>query len=201
MAKQVEHLESGYVRVRKGQQQWVNSKGQTTDAEHYYNVLTGATLSIRQGQNIQREARAEQGQPKAPTIHRQGKINTKAVGTSELHGVTQSFVFYNLEDLITFAENVGIAPRNFALIQMRYKEWVGTGAQEGGSEKKKNVKYFNKKGEERYRTQQYGYATLSGYISRQDFENGDVDWEEIIAKYRNYTLGTNGRVYLYAVDK
>lgn len=73
-AQDIEYLPPGWRWVPAGKEKWITSTGEVSTARH--GRRGNETMSTRQVQNYQRARRAEQGTPKAPTVHRTGRIRT-----------------------------------------------------------------------------------------------------------------------------
>lgn len=73
-AQDIEFLPAGWRWVAAGKESWITSTGEVSTARH--GRKGNEVLSTRQVQNLQRTKRAEIGIPKAPTVHRTGRIRT-----------------------------------------------------------------------------------------------------------------------------
>lgn len=215
--RQIQGLPQGWKWVSVGQETWTTSTGATSTAKHAIDP-TGKRVSLRQAQNLQREARAAQGQPKPPSIPRTGKSRTikytqglvdrtkgGKTGTSlgvslyspERHGQAQSIVFYDFDGMKKWVE---AHPLNDmyknVTIQIRYTERL--------SEPTKTDSDPTKKG---------GYATLTPFRTADFFNDtvtseqanfGDLQnpWLQAEQKLGEFDMsGKNARIYLYMSER
>lgn len=213
--KSIDYLPPGWVWVyTKEHQAWTTSKGTTSYERHGYNTQTGATLSTRQVQNMQRSTRETAGTPKAPSIPRKGKTRTiiKNKGHqqggfgSDSVGEEQKLVFRNLDDARMYIAHYGV-PDGFqnALIQIRYSSRLKGPARAGTIRDGKQ-----------YVIPQ-GYATLTRYIEADsnnatlvtDAMNatlGDTRypnvWVQAEQKIQEFDMtGKSARVYIYFTQR
>lgn len=213
--KPIQYLGPGWVWVYADERQaWTTGKGNVSYERHGHNTLTGENLSTRQVQNRQREARAAQGIPKAPSIPRTGKTRTiiKNKGHqlggfgSESLGEERKLVFRTLNDARNYIAQQGV-PDGFqnALIQIHYTNRLKGPSRAGTS----------RDGREYIIPQ--GYATLTRYIEADgnnstivlDAMNatlGDTRypnvWQQAEQKIQEFDMtGKNARVYVYFTQR
>lgn len=204
--RQIEFAPVGY--------EWRSAGQDGVSARHALDP-SGNVISLRQAQNLQRAERARLGQPKAPTVQRQGRTkriinkglagdNTKAgqVGSlynPERHGRTESWVFRSFID----AQNYLITNKTpewakFGIIQIRFTERL-VGTDRIGSD---TVGVKN------------GYATISGFTNVEDLRDEAADeelhtdtktgnvWLNAQDRLENYDMsGDRARVYIFLREK
>lgn len=215
-AQDIEFLPAGWRWVAAGKETWITSTGQTSTARHARKG--NETLSTRQVQNVQRSVRKERGIPKAPTIHRTGRIrtikssgprskklqssNTKEGGIGSLyvgHGRTETYVFYTFDDaqqwalthdIPGFSEDDGLT-----IVQIRFTDRLKTSDRPGSDT-----------------TGGPGYAAITT-LDRSDLFFGNAvndthygsiiaPWEMARERIQNYDMsGKDARVYIYVTEE
>lgn len=212
-SKQIEFLPAGWEWRYKGEQQWTTAKGTASYERHAYNVNTGKTLSVRQAQNLQREERVRQGQPKAPTVQRTGRTkrivnkgqpgeNTKRGDVGSLynparHGKTETWVFRSLSDAQNYVTKNALPKwAKFGIIQVRFTERLVVTSKTGSDTRSKN-----------------GYASITPFRSTRDLveftdptlhARGEIDspWTVAENNISNYDMtGDRARVYIYLQER
>jgi hypothetical protein len=220
-ATDIEFLPPGWRWVPAGKESWITSEGKISTARHGRNG--NEVLSTRQVQNLQRAERAKEGVPKAPTVHRTGKIRTiknggprykkvqtdvtksehvqTGVGTlynEQRHGYTETWVFYSLSDAQQYMKSHGKPDwANWAILQIRFTDRLNATDRVGSDT-----------------TGGPGYATLGGFVHPKFLFGDYVDlstkgvletkspWEEARSRITNYDMtGDKARVYLYLMEK
>lgn len=209
-------LPPGWINVQKGSKNPDGSTGYTytdrtgatvhSNERHAYNVLSGETMSVRQYQTLQRKNREARGAPKPAPVQRTGKIRTRYGPSSgkggdfydpRLHGDTQVFIFRDIDTARVFAALDNTIPDkyNLFLIQIRYTQRLQPG-KENSDTRARN-----------------GYATLSAYVTRDEFQlaaalSGPIRgvpnvWDEAeTLLQQNFDMtGERARVYIYAAEK
>lgn len=194
------NLLPGYTWVYKGEETWTTSSGKKSDERHAI-TPDGKRISVRQAQNLQRTERVNVGQPKAPTIPRQGRTRrivgshhegSKSLYNPEVHGRSESWVFRSLDDAqVYFINNPPPEWARIAIIQIRFSERL-VATTKVGSDKvgKRN-----------------GYASISPYVDAQELPeqalgtqySGNVGnaFTEGFKNLRNYDMsGPSARVYV-----
>lgn len=220
-ATDIEFLPPGWRWIPAGKESWITSEGKVSTARHGRNG--NEVLSTRQVQNLQRAKRKEIGVPKAPTVHRTGRIRTikqggprykklqtdvtksntqdTGVGTlynAQRHGYTETWVFRTFDDAQQFMlthEKPDWASK--AILQIRFTDRLNTTDRVGSDE-----------------TGGPGYSTLTGFGSADEFFGNAVNdvargslgilppWEQARERINNYDMsGENARVYLYLMEK
>ena len=222
MRKDIEFLPAGWTWIPQGEETWITSTGQTSTARH--GRRGNETLSTRQVQNYQREKRAAQGTPKAPSIPRQGKIRTikgtgprsnklqtditkskknpTGVGTLynvERHGYSETYVFRTFDDAQQWAllnKVPAFAQKDgTAIIQIRFTDRLNTTSLVGSDT-----------------TGGPGYATLTtldranlffGNIVNEDSRGSlTLPWGTARERIDNYDMsGKDARIYIYVMEK
>lgn len=180
MAQSIKFLPPGYV--------WVYKAGNGFKGRHAYNPLTGDAISVRQAQNIQREQRQRAGTPKPPTVHRQGKLTSRAVteynvkgeikNIADIHGSVRRFYFRDLYSAKQFVQEGGLKAYQQFLIQARYEEAFITGASNY--------------------TQKNGWINLTGYMDTM--QQDATFWTYAQNNMSKVYLGKKGRIMLYATE-
>lgn len=204
--RQIEFAPTGY--------RW-RSAGQDGQSARHALDPSGNVISLRQAQNIQRAERERLGQPKAPTVQRQGRTkrivnkglagtDTKAGQVGSLydpgrHGRTESWVFRSFDDAKTYLTlNKLPSWAKFGIIQIRFTERL-VGTDRVGSD---TVGARN------------GYATISGFTDVQDLQDEAADselhtdtkvgnvWLNAEERLENYDMtGNRARVYVFLQEK
>lgn len=190
----------GYRWAYKGEEIWTTKSGKQSDQRHAI-APDGRRISVREAQDLQRQARARANQPKAPAIPRQGRtkrlVNKGAPGQGSLydpqaHGKSESWVFRSYADAQNyFLLNPPPAWARKAIIQVRFTERLYS-TNKIGSDKvgKKN-----------------GYASISPYFDAQEITemaqgqqySGNVPnaFDAGTKNLQNYDMsGKNARVYV-----
>ena len=198
---QIKGLPSGWVWMYKGEETYLNSKGEKSDARHATNIKTGERISVRQVQNIQKQALAEKEQQaklvqktskKKVTVPRTGMIFKKKGVTRKTQKETISYFFRSLEELRFFIENNGIDPKyKQYTIQIKYTSKT----------KRKSKKEYTETfpDTDPFRASNKNYATLSPFTRREEGFN-EEEWIEIYEKSDFYTQNTQTRYIIYATS-
>lgn len=188
----------GYTWVYKGEETWTTSTGKKSDERHAI-APDGSRISVRQAQNLQRDIRVQQGQPKSPAVPRQGRTK-RIIGNAQkgslydprVHGLSESWVFRSFNDAQTYFINNPVPEwATSAIIQIRFTERL-IATTKVGSDKvgKRN-----------------GYASISPYVDAQELSeqalgkqyDGQVGnaFTEGAKNLGNYDMsGPNARVYV-----
>lgn len=189
-ARDIEYLPAGWRWVGEGKATWTTAQGKQSTVRHAEGP-NGATLSVRQVQNQQRAARAQQGQPKPAQIGRAGRIYTRA----DKGRTGTTWVFRNFQDAKAYIAKNGVPDEyKLALIQIRYSRRV-VGSTNPNSDPKVSG----------------GYATLGNYDTTEDFVEGALPasgptlgpkkinrWYQAEQRLSEFDMsGKNARVYVY----
>lgn len=197
---QVKGLPSGWFWMYKGEETYINSKGEKSDARHATNIHSGEKISHRQAQKLQREALAQKEQQarkivtkgkKKLTVHRTGMIFKKKGLTRKTHKETMSYFFRSLEELREFAENGGIDPKyKQYVVQIKYTSRI----------KKKRKDYtevFPSTDPSSYTGK--GYATLSPFTRLEEGFN-EEEWIDIHERAEFFRQSAATRYIIYATS-
>lgn len=222
--KDIQYLPPGYTWIAAGKEKWTTSQGKESTERHAIGP-NGETLSVRQVQNRQKEARQAAGQQIPTRVRRTGKIRTikgggpqnkrtihrtkggKSSHSSGIsldspvsHGRTESAAFYTLDDLRDWvAQNGQILEHgwaSFALVSIRYTERLVATTKIGSDVLDKN-----------------GYASLTPFHDIGDFvefvsstqstyAEPENPWHEAYTNIARYDMsGSNARVYFEMKEK
>lgn len=184
---QIRGLDPMWIWMYKGEEEWINSRGERTDSRHAVNLRTGERMSVLQVRKIQRELQGLTPIPsKAVKAPRTGKIRSTSK-VSENNGKITTYSFRTLEDAQIFIYDEQLPSMyNYFIVQTKFASSRIPG--KVYESYKNGVRVPDK------------YASLSNYLTR-DRGLDSTRWEQIYDKANEFNFNGKSRFYITAYER
>lgn len=164
-----------WVWVYDGEAEWTTRTGKKSRARHAYNPLSGATMSVKDTQTLQKyEVQEQSGVRRAPSQQRQRTYTYKGQTLRK-----QEFLliyFRSLDAAQSYVQSGALNDYSSIMIQAYYQVKLKKGRT---STPERN-----------------GYVSLTSYYTMQTAIETDIPWNEAEYELMDFELGNRGRIIL-----